>query len=159
MQGGTSSIPGQGVKIHLPHGQKTKTQNRSNIVTNSIKMLKMVHIKKKKTSKTKLAGIINGYHLSGILFGKLYKKCFWRTASFLVTGLNVCVLPQPAWIHQIHSLKPNLHCPGIWRWGSWEVIRSAVCWFEDGSNQNSDFKLPTSRMVRNKCLQFISHPV
>ena len=32
----------------MPWGQKTKTENRSNIVTNSIKTLKMVQIKKKK---------------------------------------------------------------------------------------------------------------
>ena len=31
---------------YMPHGLKTKTENRSNIVTNSIKMLKMAHIKK-----------------------------------------------------------------------------------------------------------------
>ena len=34
------------LRSHMPHSQKTKTQNRSNIVTNSIKTLKMVHIKK-----------------------------------------------------------------------------------------------------------------
>ena len=34
------------LRSHMPRGQKTKTQNRSNIVTNSIKTLKMVHIKK-----------------------------------------------------------------------------------------------------------------
>ena len=41
--GGQSSIPGWGAKI--PHALGPK--NRSNIVTNSIKTLKMVHIKKK----------------------------------------------------------------------------------------------------------------
>ena len=30
----------------MPFGQKSKTQNRSNIVTNSIRTLKMFHIKK-----------------------------------------------------------------------------------------------------------------
>ena len=34
------------LRSHMPHGQKTKTYNRSNIVTNSVKTLKMVHIKK-----------------------------------------------------------------------------------------------------------------
>ena len=34
------------LRFHLPQGQKTKTQNRSNTVTNSMKTLKMVHIKK-----------------------------------------------------------------------------------------------------------------
>ena len=32
---------------HVPHGQETKTRNRRNIVINSIKTLKMVHIIKK----------------------------------------------------------------------------------------------------------------
>ena len=32
----------------MPCGQKTKAQNRSNIVTDSIKILKIVHIKKQK---------------------------------------------------------------------------------------------------------------
>ena len=35
------------LRSHMPQGQKTKTQNRSNIVTNLIKTLKMVHVKKK----------------------------------------------------------------------------------------------------------------
>ena len=34
-------------------GQETKTENRSSIVTNSIKTLKMVHTKKKKILKKK----------------------------------------------------------------------------------------------------------
>ena len=47
MQGGAGSIPGQGAKI--PHASWPKNQknikNRSSIVKNSIKTLKMVHIK------------------------------------------------------------------------------------------------------------------
>ena len=48
-------LPVQGVQVqslvgelrsHMPQGQKTKTSNRSNIVTNPIKTLKMVHDKK-----------------------------------------------------------------------------------------------------------------
>ena len=35
----------------MPHRQKTKTENRNNIVTNSIKTSKMVHFKKKKILK------------------------------------------------------------------------------------------------------------
>ena len=35
------------LKSHMPPGQKTKIQNRINIVANLIKTLKMVHIKKK----------------------------------------------------------------------------------------------------------------
>ena len=42
------------LRSHVPHGQKIKTQNRSNTVANSIKALKMVHIKKKKSSKKKV---------------------------------------------------------------------------------------------------------
>ena len=34
------------LRSHMPPGQKTKTENRNSIVTNSIKTLKMVHIKK-----------------------------------------------------------------------------------------------------------------
>ena len=49
-------IPGQEAKTHMPHSQKTKQnktkqkktepKKRSNIITNSIKTLQMVHIKK-----------------------------------------------------------------------------------------------------------------
>ena len=38
--GAAVSIPGQEAKIPRVSGQKTKMQNRSNIVTNSIKILK-----------------------------------------------------------------------------------------------------------------------
>ena len=43
---GRGAIPGLGAKI--PHASRpnTKTKNESSIVTNSIKILKMVHIKK-----------------------------------------------------------------------------------------------------------------
>jgi len=34
------------VRFHMTHSQKTKTENRSNIITHSIKTLKMVHIKR-----------------------------------------------------------------------------------------------------------------
>ena len=33
------------IRFHMPWSQRTKMQNRSNIVTKSIKTLKMVHIK------------------------------------------------------------------------------------------------------------------
>ena len=50
--GGASSIPGQGAEI--PHAaQETKTQSRSHIVTNSVKTLKKVHIKKNLKKKKK----------------------------------------------------------------------------------------------------------
>ena len=46
--GDAGSIPGWGIKI--PHSSRPKNQsiNRSNIVSDSIKTLKMVRIKKKK---------------------------------------------------------------------------------------------------------------
>ena len=34
------------LRSHMPWGQETKTENRNNIVTNSIKTFKMIHIKK-----------------------------------------------------------------------------------------------------------------
>ena len=42
--GGSGLIPGWGATSHMSWDQKFKTENRSNIVTNSIKTLKMVHI-------------------------------------------------------------------------------------------------------------------
>ena len=47
---GAGSIPGRRAKIPPPRNQNI---NRNNIVTNSIKTLKMVHIKKKKKKTTK----------------------------------------------------------------------------------------------------------
>ena len=41
------------LRFHLPRGQKKK-KSKSNIVTNSVNTLKMVHIKKKK----KISGVI-----------------------------------------------------------------------------------------------------
>ena len=35
------------LRSHMPCGQKTKKENRNDIVTNSIKTFKIVHIKKK----------------------------------------------------------------------------------------------------------------
>ena len=39
------------IRSHMPRGQKTKTYNRNSIVTNSIKIFKIVHIKKKKEKR------------------------------------------------------------------------------------------------------------
>jgi len=50
MQGG--SIPGQATKIPHASGPKKKKTHRSNIITNSRKSLKMVHIKKKSWKKS-----------------------------------------------------------------------------------------------------------
>ena len=44
--GCAGSIPGQGAKISHASWSKNQTKNRSNIVTNSVKTLKLVHIKK-----------------------------------------------------------------------------------------------------------------
>ena len=44
--GYTGSIPGRGAKTPRVLGPKTKTENRSSIVTSSTKTLKMVNIKK-----------------------------------------------------------------------------------------------------------------
>ena len=48
---GVSSIPGLGAEIPQAFSQKTKTENRSSFVTNSIKTLTMVHIVKTKIIK------------------------------------------------------------------------------------------------------------
>ena len=45
------SIPVRELRSHMPQGQKTKTWNRSNIITNSIRSFKMAHIKKKESWK------------------------------------------------------------------------------------------------------------
>ena len=46
--GDAGSISAHGIKISYALWLKTKTLNRNNIVTHSIKTLKMVHIKKKR---------------------------------------------------------------------------------------------------------------
>ena len=67
MQRGDGSIPGQGTKI--PHASQPKrqkqtnrkTQNKMNIVTNSIKTLKMVHMKKILEKGQDIAPLNSGY--------------------------------------------------------------------------------------------------
>ena len=44
-------------RFHMPWGQKIKTGNRSNIVTNAIKTLKLVHIRKNLKKKKKVEPI------------------------------------------------------------------------------------------------------
>ena len=44
---GVGLIPNWKARIPMPRGQKSKTLNRSNIVTSLIKTLKIAHIKKK----------------------------------------------------------------------------------------------------------------
>ena len=51
--GVVGSIPGWGARIPRLVAKKTKTENSRNTVTNSVKTLKMVHIKKKKNLKKK----------------------------------------------------------------------------------------------------------
>ena len=55
VQGLRLHLPTEGMRIpplvgelssHVLHSQKTKTQHRNNIIANSIKTLKVVHIKK-----------------------------------------------------------------------------------------------------------------
>ena len=62
------SILGQGAKI--PHASQSRNQNinnRSNIITNSIKALKMIHIRKKNFKKRKKK-VIKGSNLSFEVF-------------------------------------------------------------------------------------------
>ena len=44
MQGAQVQLLVRELRSHMPHGQKTKTYSRSNIVTNSVKTLKVVYI-------------------------------------------------------------------------------------------------------------------
>ena len=62
------SLTGE-IRSHMPQGQKPKTYNRSNIVTNSIKTFKMVHIKKKK------------------IFKKMKEKYFLRQTKTKIEGI------------------------------------------------------------------------
>ena len=50
----------------MPQGQRNETKNRRNIVTNSIKTSKMVHIKKKK-KKTLKKNLLREYLLAFLL--------------------------------------------------------------------------------------------
>lgn len=45
---GADSIHGSETKSHMPCSQKPKTLNRSDIVTNAIKTLEMIHIRNKR---------------------------------------------------------------------------------------------------------------
>ena len=46
-------LPGKALGSHIPCSQKTKTENRGSVVTNSIKTLKTVHIRKTFKKKSK----------------------------------------------------------------------------------------------------------
>ena len=58
---GAGSIPGQEAKILHPPWPKNPKHNRSNSVTNSVKTLKMVHMKK--SLKTRVPGFSNSGQL------------------------------------------------------------------------------------------------
>lgn len=47
---------------------------------------------------------------------------FWDTTLHLVDRLGIAVDGMCA--PQIHRLKYNSQCDGIWGWGFWEVIRA-----------------------------------
>ena len=46
--GGAGLIPGWELRSHMSHSQKTKTENRSDTIANSVKTLKMIHTPQKK---------------------------------------------------------------------------------------------------------------
>ena len=50
------------LRSHMPHSQKHKTYNRNNIVTNSIKTLKMVHLKKKMKNVKNCQALLHARH-------------------------------------------------------------------------------------------------
>ena len=77
---GAGSIPGQGAKI--PHALRPKNQNISSIVTNSIKTLKMVHIKKKKVLKIKPHVQTHTFTLANLKFS--WKISFYETRQDLM---------------------------------------------------------------------------
>ena len=64
---GAGSTPGQEAKILMPLGQKTKTENRSNIVTHLIRTFQTVHVKKKIFKKIK-------YTISVKVFFSVYNR-------------------------------------------------------------------------------------
>ena len=89
-------FPVQGVRVwslveelrsYMPQDQKAKRRNRSNIVTNSIKTLKMAYIKKKKKKKEIFSEILAwnpDFHV------------FWRqNAALLPYFPQNCSLPHP----------------------------------------------------------------
>ena len=64
------------LKSHMPWGQKPELKNRSNIITNSVKTLKMVHIKKicKKQKNKKNKHSPEDFHRTWI-FTTYYSMC------------------------------------------------------------------------------------
>ena len=79
--GSTGLIPDGELRSHMPHGQKSKILNRSNIVTDAIKTLKTVRIKKKQQTNKKQLGhrghvmyVESGARLPGVGFLLCYFK-------------------------------------------------------------------------------------
>ena len=68
-------------RSHAPRGQNIKSQNRSNIVTNSIKTFKMVHIKKKNLMKKR-----------NLLKMHQEAMVFWETQGTLPHPF-LCIIP------------------------------------------------------------------
>ena len=77
MQGGPGLIPDWGAEIPHISRPKTKTQNRNNVVTNPIKTLKMVHIRKIKTCGLKSL-IFFMLHLISLFWLKSRQVTFWE---------------------------------------------------------------------------------
>ena len=93
LQGGVGSIPGWEAKI--PHALWPKNQNinnRSNILTNSLKTSKMVHIQKKNLKKKKWFLELHclGSNLSFTIFqaGQLVEHC---ASIFLICNMGITI--------------------------------------------------------------------
>ena len=105
------------LRSHMPHGQKTKTQNRSNIITHSVKALKMVHIKKslkrkdkKEKSQVKHLKSRNPLQITQnpekkTVFLLFFLICFFRCL------LRYHLLGRPSFSHHpIQRSQHPLHC-------------------------------------------------
>ena len=109
--GGVSSVSGWGTKI--PHASWSKDQNRRSIITNSLKTLKMVHIKKKlkkmkDLQKVKpLKGGVEVINSALAIFSSvqsLNRVQLWDPVDCSTSGFPIHhQLPEPTQTH-IHSL-------------------------------------------------------
>ena len=103
--GGMGSIPGQGTNCSTClEAKKTKTCNGSNVVTNSIKNFKMVHVKKKKKSWEKKKNSVR-YQLAPV---KMAESKVCTETSLVVPWLRILLAMQGMWVH-------------LW-WGNWDPI-------------------------------------
>ena len=96
------------LRSHVPPGQKSKTYNRSNIITNSIKTLTMVHIKKKNLKKNKKSKRVQE-HVSLSYWGNLstHHQQWEGNASHLSQTLKPRVTVPEGWRTQITKFKCN----------------------------------------------------